>query len=363
MNLLDLVREDLRDFNGYASARKTQTPATVWLNANESAWRNPVDFVGGTLHRYPEPQPTALREALAQLYAVAPEQLLVGRGSDEGIDLLIRALCRPARDGVLITPPVFGMYATCARVQAARLVEVPLRDEAMAFICDMDAVAKAALQESVKIVFLCSPGNPTGQIIPAEDILDLATRLLGQALVVVDEAYIEYADAPSLASAVAGHANLVVLRTLSKAHALAGARIGCLIAAPELINVLRACQAPYPVPTPSGHLALRSLQPCIQARTRTRIAATLRERERVLGTLRSLPSVKQVYASQGNFLLLRLFDAEAILQRLAMAGVCVRDMRAQPQLHDALRISIGNAGENEALLAALRASAPRSQAP
>lgn len=353
MSVIDLVREDLRDFAGYSSARKTSATGSIWLNANESPWRSPADATGEAVHRYPEPQPGALRTALARLYGVPPEQLLIGRGSDEGIDLLIRALCRPQRDAVLVTSPVFGMYAVCARVQGAPLVDVPLRDTDQGFVCDLDAVANAALQQDAKIVFLCSPGNPTGQLIPAADIRALAARLCGRAVVVVDEAYIEYSDAPSLASEVTQQANLAVLRTLSKAHALAAARIGCLIAAPELIAVLRSCQAPYPVPAPSARLALAALQSPVLARTAARVATIRRERERVLSALHGADGVRRVYASEGNFLLARFADADAALRKLHAAGVVVRDMRAQPALQDALRISTGDAAENDALLAAL----------
>jgi histidinol-phosphate aminotransferase len=166
MNLLGLVRDDLRDFAGYSSARRTSNSGSIWLNANESPWRNAADANGEGVHRYPEPQPGALRAALAALYGVRPEQLLIGRGSDEAIDLLVRAFCRPGVDRVLIAPPVFGMYAVCARLQGAALVEVALRDRSDGLVCDLDAIAAAALEQAVKLVFLCSPANPTGAALP-----------------------------------------------------------------------------------------------------------------------------------------------------------------------------------------------------
>jgi len=223
--ILELVRADLRDFTGYRSARSERVTGDVWLNANESAWPNLAD-AGASARRYPEPQPQKLRAALAELYAVAPEQLLIGRGSDEAIDLLVRALCVPGRDAVIVTPPVFGMYAVCAQLHAARVIEVPLRDEDDDFRVDLDAVAQSALTSAAKIVFLCSPGNPAGGVLPVGAVLRLARQLDGRALVVVDEAYIEFADAPSLVVEVARQSNLAILRTLSKAHALAAARIG-----------------------------------------------------------------------------------------------------------------------------------------
>ena len=354
-SMLQLVRDDLRDFAGYSSARSTQISGEIWLNANESPWASEAD-TQASARRYPEPQPENLRTALADLYAVAREQLLIGRGSDEAIDLLVRALCAPARDAVLVTPPVFGMYAVCARLQGARLVEVPLLDNANRFEVDLDEVAVRALAEHVKIVFLCSPGNPAGGIVPAEDILALARRLDGRALVVADEAYIEFADAPSLAGKVASQGNIAVLRTLSKAHALAAARIGCVIANPALINVLRRCQAPYPVPAPCAEVALRALAPAALAATNERVGIIKSEREALRARLTMCPGIRRVYSSQGNFLLVRFADANAAFEALLAHGVVVRDQRAALQLGDALRISIGTPAQNARVFAALCAT-------
>ncbi|PIX59777.1 MAG: histidinol-phosphate transaminase [Lysobacterales bacterium CG_4_10_14_3_um_filter_64_11] len=355
-NLLDLLRPDLRGFAGYSSARRSGTlPANVWLNANENPWPNPAD-PDAHCRRYPEPQPAALRTALAQLYGVSAEQLLIGRGSDEAIDLLVRALCRPGVDAVIATPPVFGMYAVCARLQNAPLIEVPLRDGEAGFSTDMAAITEAALRGKARLVFVCSPANPTGQGVPLDAIAALANAVGGQAVVVVDEAYGEFNAQPSASTLLAAHRNVAVLRTLSKAHALAAARIGCLIADPVLIAVLRNCQAPYPLPTPCVDVALAALTPAALAITRARVAELIAERERLHGALGACPGVRRVYPSQGNYLLARFADAEAALARLLAAGIMVRDMRAQPQLGDALRISIGSPAENDQVLAALGAS-------
>lgn len=163
-SVMALVRPDLQAFAGYSSARSSALVGDVWLNANESAWANPADSEGRA-RRYPDPQPAALRARLAQLYGCAPEQLLIGRGSDEAIDLLVRALCEPGRDAVLVTPPVFGMYAVCARLQNAPLLEVPLRDDGDALNADIDAVIATALAGNARLVFLCSPSNPAGSAV------------------------------------------------------------------------------------------------------------------------------------------------------------------------------------------------------
>lgn len=351
---LNLVREDLRDFAGYKSARSETLHGDIWLNANESAWANPAD-AQASCRRYPDPQPQALRGRLAQLYGCATEQLLIGRGSDEAIDLLVRAFCNPDRDAVVVTPPVFGMYAVCARLQGARIIEVPLVDGETGFVADLEAIAEAAIAGGAKLVFLCTPSNPAGSAIALADIAVLARRLDGVALVVVDEAYGEFADSASATTLLAAHANLAVLRTLSKAHALAAARIGSLVADAQLIDVLRRCQAPYPVPTPCAELALAGLSDAALAQTRQRVELVKSERVRLLAALAVLPDVLRVYPSQGNYLLARFRDAEAAFRTLLAAGVVVRDQRAAPQLEDALRITIGSPEQNDRVIAALRA--------
>ncbi len=355
--VLDLVRDDLRGFAGYSSARSAKLAGEIWLNANESAWANPGD-AQASCRRYPEPQPQALRERMAALYGCAPEQLLLGRGSDEAIDLLVRALCNPGRDGVLYTPPVFGMYAVSARLQNAPALEVPLRDSKAGLVPDIDAIIATAKQGNAKLVFLCSPSNPGGLSIPLAHVEQVAAALRGQALVMVDEAYAEFADEPSAVTLLPRYDNIAVLRTLSKAHALAAARIGCVIADAGLIAVLRCCQAPYPIPTPCSMLALEGLSNDALVQTRERIAIVRSERERLRIALENLPGVRRVYASDANFLLVRFADAEAAFQRLLAAGVVVRDQRAAPQLHDALRITLGTPEQNTRVLDALAALEP-----
>ena len=352
--LLDLVRPDLRDFAGYKSARSEALRGDVWLNANESAWANPADAQGHS-RRYPDPQPPALRARLADVYGVGPDQLLVGRGSDEAIDLLVRALCVPGQDAIVVTPPVFGMYVVCARLQGARIIQVPLVDGDAGLVADLDAIGEAALGQGAKLVFLCSPSNPAGSAIPLDGIVALASALEGRALVVVDEAYGEFADGASATTLLDAHANVVVLRTLSKAHALAAARIGVVIGDTELIAVLQRCQAPYPVPTPCAELALAGLSDPALAQTRERVAVVRRERERLLYALGGLPGVRRVYPSQGNYLLVRFDDPERAFRALLSAGVVVRDQRAAPQLGDALRITIGSPEQNDRVIAALDA--------
>ncbi len=355
MAVLDLVRPDLRGFGGYASARRTQANGAIWLNANESPLPSPAD-ASGKLNRYPEPQPQALRERLADLYGVAPDALMVTRGSDEGIDLLVRAFCRAGQDAVAIAPPTFGMYAVSARLQGAPLVEVPLRDTDAGWLLDTAALLDAVERNGVRIVFLCTPANPTAQALSVDEIRALASALRDKAVLVIDEAYIEYSDAGSATPLLAEFPGLVLLRTLSKAHALAGARIGALMAHPDLVALLRNLSAPYPIPAPSAALALAALSDDGVALARSRCASTVAERLRVAAALQGLVAIRRIYLSQANFLLLRCVDADASFAALLAAGVVVRDMRALPGLGDALRVSIGTAAENDAMLIALGAT-------
>ncbi|MFD0738552.1 histidinol-phosphate transaminase [Lysobacter koreensis] len=349
---IDLVRADLRDFAGYRSARSEQLDGRVWLNANESPWSNLAD-PDESLRRYPEPQPPALRAALAGLYGCEPAQLLAGRGSDEGIDLLVRATCRPGADAIVVTPPTFGMYAVAARLHGTRVVEVPLIDRESGFECDFGTVATAALASAARLVFLCSPGNPSGTLLPLDRISRLSRELEGRALMVVDEAYIEYADAPSAVSLLATHANIVVLRTLSKAHALAAARIGSVIADPALIAVLQRCQAPYPLAAPCVERATRALAPACRAATQARIANVRNERELLIAGLRAAPGVMRAYPSRANFVLARFAAPQAAFERLLAQGIVVRDMRAAAGLGNALRITIGTPEQNAAVIGLL----------
>lgn len=344
-----LLRPELRDFTAYHAASPRRGVAR--LHANESSWRASWDDTDDGLNRYPDPRPAALVGALAGLYGVTPGSVLATRGSDDAIDLLVRAFCRAGEDAVLVCPPTFGMYAVAARLQGARVIEVPLNRD---FGVDMPAVLSAARQ-GVKLVFLCSPNNPTGGRVSAEAVGRLCRALDGHSVVVVDEAYAEFARASGLPERLETLPNLVLLRTLSKAWGLAGARVGALLADPELVAMLRALAPPYPLPSLATEAALRRLQPREVAATRRRTAGVLRRRAALAEALRELPSVRRVWPSEGNFLLVRFADASAALRACEAAHILVRDFSHQPRLAGCLRITVGTAVENKKLLAALAA--------
>lgn len=240
-----LARPEILSLKPYAHA--AWEAGLTRLHANELPWRAAGDESLLGLHRYPEPQARAVLERLAELYGVPPEQLLICRGSDEAIDLLTRTFCRAHQDAVLVCPPTFGMYATAALIQGAPIISVALLAE-QGFELDSQKLLSHYCLSQVKLVFLCSPNNPTGNLLREEAILTVADELEGRAILVVDEAYIEFSNRASLAPHITRRPHLAVLRTLSKAHGLAGARLGTLIANPEVIALVRKLIAPYAVP-------------------------------------------------------------------------------------------------------------------
>lgn len=349
LKILERARPEILALQPYSSARMEAGHATIMLNANESPWA-PAGDDGSELNRYPEPQPAALRARLAELYGVAAEQVLAGRGSDEAIDLVVRAFCREGRDTILVSPPTFGMYAVAARTQGAAVIEAPLGAD---FGLDAEALL-ARVTDSTKLVFVCSPNNPTGALVPAATIERLASALHDRALVVVDEAYLEFAGAaPSATALLARHDNIAVLRTLSKAYALAGARVGTLIAHADIVALLRRIQAPYPLPAPCVAAALSALSAQGVAQARERIAVLLGERDRLARALPAAAGVLAVYPSAANFLCVRFADAQKTYRALLALGIVVRDVSRYPGLADCLRITVGTPRENAAVLGAL----------
>jgi histidinol-phosphate aminotransferase len=349
MSVLGLARPEIRAMQPYSSARMEASGGQILLNANESPWTPPGDDLG--CNRYPDPQPAALVDALASLYGVRREQLLVGRGSDEAIDLLVRAFCRAGEDAILIQPPTFGMYAVCAHIQNAGVIEEALAAD---FTLDVDAVL-AAVTPAVKLVFICSPNNPTGQTVPRAAVERLVQALAGRAVLVVDEAYVEFAEAGSVADLIGQYDNLAILRTLSKAWALAGVRVGTLLAHADVIALLRRIMPPYPLPLPCVAAALTALSaPSVAAE---HIAVIDEQRGVMRAALARVAGVREVLPSQANFLAVRFDDAGAVYQRLLAAGIVVRDVRRYPNLADALRITIGTPAENARVLAILQGGA------
>lgn len=347
--LTDIARPDIRALKPYEHA--TWEPGLVRLHANELPWRSPSDASTAGLNRYPEPHPHELTALLASFYGVDPARLLASRGSDEAIDLLIRSYCRAGTDAVIVCPPTFGMYSVAARVQGAAVIEVPLLRE-HGFGCDFAALS-AHCSERVKLVFLCSPNNPTGNRLDSSGILELARELQGRALLVVDEAYVEFASRPSLIGSLERHPGLVILRTLSKAHALAGARCGALLAHADVVALLRKVIQPYAVTQLTIEAVFRALEPAALEQYRARLGTILVERARLMGALAGSSGMRRIWPSEANFLLAESDDARAVTARAHAAGLLLRQLQPAPQLQQAVRISVGSPEQNDRLLASL----------
>lgn len=341
MSLLGRLRPEIRALRAYAVDRVEGAR----LNNNESPL--PPPDLPGALNRYPD-EPRALHERMAVWYGATPGQVLATRGSDDAIDALIRAFCRPQRDAVLIAPPTFSMYAQFAVAQGARVIEMPSREN---FEFPVEAVA-AFKNENLKIVFVCTPNNPTGTAMPLADIDALCRAFAGRALVCIDEAYAEFSAQPSATRLLACHENLAVLRSLSKGLALAGARVGALLATPALLKEVRKLLPPYLLPQPSVDAAMTVLSDGALALLAARNRRLVEARDRLARELVRLSLVKWVYPSEGNFLLTAFHDAEAAQAALANAGLRVRAFGA-PRLADCLRISIGLDLDNRRVVAAL----------
>ena len=326
-----------------AAARGAPIGGSIKLDANENPFQSLVGGgLAGNVNRYPEPQPAALRQRLADLYGCSTAQLWATRGSDDAIDLLLRTFCRPGEDSVVIVEPTFSAYAQFARVQGAKVVTARLTDD---LTFDADAVIATCAEAKPKLLFLCTPNNPTGTPVDPADVIRIAAAL-PDTLVVADEAYIEFADTPSFAGQVGD--NLLVLRTLSKAYGLAGARVGCLIADPEIIELTSRVSPPYPLPSLSIAATLDALAAERMPIHAERIARLKHDRDELAVTLRGVAEIRSIRTG-GNFLFLEVDDPASLAQRLAAAGIRLRfRANAAP---GGVRVTVGTQSENAAMLA------------
>ena len=354
-----LARPEILALEPYQTAyhEGTRHSMSIKLDANENPYRPLMsDRAAADINRYPEPQPAALRNRLADIYGVPAAQIMLGRGADEAIDLLVRAFCRAGDDAVLICPPPSSYYPPAAHVQGARVLEAPLADDFQLAVDDV--IRRGQNDPSLKIVFLCSPMNPTGNSIDTEEIRKIC-RALPETLIVVDEAYIEFSDRPSLSPDVAQFDNLVVLRTLSKAYGLAGARCGVAIAPEGVIAVLSRIMAPYPLSSLTLHTVMEALSPVRMQLVQRRVAEIREQRARLLKELPQAESVKRVWPSDANAILLQAEDGDQFASVMASSGIQVR--RREMAAPGGFRITVGSPAENDILLAALGLPVPQSR--
>ena len=357
MSVLDLARRELRGIRPYVPG--AYEPGCIRLNANESPWRAPGDSSERGLNVYPPPRPTVLQEKLAEYYGIERRQILVTRGSSEAIDVLIRGFCAAGRDRILVCPPTFDMYRLYAGIQNAGVVRVPLLAD-NDFALDTDNVLKA-VDATVKIVFICSPNNPTGQSMARADLERICRETAGRALVVIDEAYHEFAAGGDFLELRKRYEHVVLLRTLSKFVSLAGVRCGLIVGAPELIDFAQVVLPPYTFPTPSIELVERTLSQDSLRVSAERVAVLKRERARLSAALRDVPQVVQVYPSDANFILVKTRDGQAFREAARRAEILVRTFD-DPLLADCVRITVGKPSDNDELLRAVAGAERRSHA-
>ncbi len=349
MSVAKLARPEIRRLKPYEAA--AQVTDTVRLNANEAPWTSSADHFRRPLNRYPEVRPAKLQRALAARFGCEPDQLLVTRGTSEAIDLLIRAFCRSGIDNVVTVEPSFSMYRHYAEIQDAEVREVAARRD-RDFRLDVGAVV-GACDDASRLVFVCSPNNPTGTVVPRETIIELLTRRGEKSVIVVDEAYIEFSDTASVVELLADYPNLVVLRTLSKALAFAGLRCGAVMGPEEVVDMLNAIQAPYALATPVVECAEDALQDARLDEAERAVAGVIAERERLVEALGGLGTVEKIWPSAANFFLMQVGDPRRVLDACERQQILLRYFGGN--LADCIRVSVGTPAENDRLIATLRA--------
>jgi len=343
-DLNSLIRNNIRNLKPYSSARSEFSgTAKVFLDANENSLGSPLTK---WYNRYPDPQQIQLKEKLSFIKKISPDEILLGNGSDECIDLLIRAFCEPKEDSIIICPPTYGMYEVFGHINNVEVKEVPLLPD---FNLHLEAI-ETAIDEHTKIIFLCSPNNPTGNNLNREDIEMVLNNFNG--MIVLDEAYINFSRHRSFVPALKDYPNLVIMQTLSKAWGLAALRIGMIFANQEVINVLNKIKPPYNINGASQELAIGALDNLEEVNTMIR--EIIEHREELVKALQQIYIVEKIYPSDANFLLVKVTRANEIYAFLKERGIIVRNRSNVILCDECLRITVGTSGENEELVKALK---------
>ena len=335
-----LVRKNVLSMKPYSSARdEFHGEAEIFLDANENPYPSPYN-------RYPDPLQSKVKTKLAEIKGVEPGQIFLGNGSDEPIDLIIRAFCEPNQDSIMITEPTYGMYKVCAETNAVNVQQVLLTPD---FDLDLDEVPNT-FDATTKVIFLCSPNNPTGNVLSRNKITEVIKRFYG--LVVIDEAYIDFTKSKSFIHELKKYPNLIVLQTFSKAWGLAGLRLGMCYASEEIIGILNKIKYPYNVNVRTQELALEALENAY--RKDIWVDEILKERGLLISQLKSLSMVEKIFPSNANFLLVRVKDAQSTYQYLMDNRIIVRDRSRVNLCYNCLRITVGTPEENKRLIEALK---------
>lgn len=356
MDINSLARPEIVAMKPYESARNSAAADGVLINANEAPFPHVDDpqWRRMALNRYPAPQPALLKTRLAELYAVDESSLLITRGSDEGIDLLTRVFCRPGQDAIVECSPCFGMYRIAATIQGAQVIDVPRQAE-RGFQIDF-AKLRRVIEETkaVRLVFLTSPNNPTGDLISRDQLEAILDVCEDKALVVLDEAYIEFCTSRSATELIDQWPQLVVLRTLSKAWAAAGVRCGVVLANPAVIGLLQRVIAPYPLATTAVDAALQAISGDAIDHQQKFVEMVRLGKSDLLEFLSGSDWIEGVMESEANFILLRVPDADGLVNWCAGKGIRIRNFNSQAQLQGCVRLTIGSPAEMAAVKSALQ---------
>ena len=342
MEIKDLIRENIKSLEAYSSARdefKAMSSEFVFIDANE----NPFDT---GLNRYPDPQQNLVKEALSKMKGISKEQILLGNGSDEVLDLIFRVFCEPREDNVIVLPPTYGMYEVLANINAIELVKIPLVEN---FQPNVKEIVKGQ-DAKTKVLFLCSPNNPTANSFNASSIETLIKEFNG--IVVIDEAYIDFSIEDSWLGRLDEFPNLIVTQTLSKAYGLAAIRLGICYASKEIISILNKIKPPYNVNQLTQDVALQSL--LNQEKVKNNITAIISERNQLIRDLENVEIVEKVYSSDANFLLVKVDDANLRYKQLVKLGIIARNRTTQILCDNCLRFTVGTADENKKLINTLK---------
>ena len=342
MEIKDLIRENIKSLEAYSSARdefKAMSSEFVFIDANE----NPFDT---GLNRYPDPQQNLVKEALSKMKGISKEQILLGNGSDEVLDLIFRVFCEPREDNVIVLPPTYGMYEVLANTNDVKLVKIPLVENFQPNVKEIVKVQDA----KTKVLFLCSPNNPTANSFDASSIETLLKEFNG--IVVIDEAYIDFSIEDSWLGRLDEFPNLIVTQTLSKAYGLAAIRLGICYASKEIISILNKIKPPYNVNQLTQDVALQSL--LNQEKVKNEIAAIISERNQLIRDLENVEIVEKVYSSDANFLLVQVDDANLRYKQLVKLGIIARNRTTQILCDNCLRFTVGTADENKKLINTLK---------
>ncbi|APG64547.1 histidinol-phosphate transaminase [Tenacibaculum todarodis] len=343
MNILDLVRENIKSLKPYSSARDEYKDATtdtmVFLDANENPFENGVN-------RYPDPQQNSVKDFLSNIKGISKENILLGNGSDEVLDLIFRAFCEPNKDNIITLPPTYGMYDVLSNINSVENKRVLLTED---FQPKVNQILEAVDKNS-KILFLCSPNNPSGNSFSVEIVEELLNKFNG--LVVIDEAYIDFSEQKSWLAKLANFPNLVITQTLSKAYGLAGIRLGVCYASKEIISVLNRIKPPYNVNELTQQKAIERLLKVDEVEKE--VSEIINQRTLLIESLKSVSFIQNIYPTDCNFVLVKVDDATKRYNQLIAKGVVIRNRTTQPLCENCLRFTVGTATENEKLISALK---------